>query len=108
MLTDLKIGAAFPTDHPLHAAPPAIFLIARRGRKVLREADVILSLDWVDLAGTLKQAWAAETIGAQVIQVSLDQVRTAAGAWTTRACRRSTSYLFCEPEAAVAAALLDA
>src|SRR6266700_3871068 len=26
VLTDIKLGAAFPTDHPLHAAPPATFL----------------------------------------------------------------------------------
>src|SRR5437870_11016004 len=26
VLTDLKAGASFPTDHPLHAAPPATFL----------------------------------------------------------------------------------
>ena len=39
VLTDLKVGAAFPTDHPLHAAPPSIFLdpaaaktLARSGR----------------------------------------------------------------------------
>ena len=55
VLTDLKVGAAFPTDHVLHAAPPGIFL-APEAAGVVREADVILSLDWVDLAGTLKQA----------------------------------------------------
>src|SRR5262249_7074296 len=26
VLTDLKVGAAFPTDHPLHGGPPGIFL----------------------------------------------------------------------------------
>ena len=25
VLTDLKIGAAFPTDHPLHAGAPGVF-----------------------------------------------------------------------------------
>ena len=51
--TNLKIGAAFPTDHPLHLGSPATFatddLIA-----AVKEADVILSLDWVDLGGTFK------------------------------------------------------
>jgi hypothetical protein len=36
---------------------------------VLREADVILSLDWLDVAGTLKLAG---DVKAQVIQASLD------------------------------------
>ena len=58
VLTDLKVGAAFPTDHPLHVAPPGIFL-APQAAAALKDADVVLSLDWVDLAGTLKQAWGA-------------------------------------------------
>jgi thiamine pyrophosphate-dependent acetolactate synthase large subunit-like protein len=68
--TNLKVGAAFPTDHPLHVSPPAAFvndeLIA-----AIKAADVIMSLDWVDLAGTFKSAggWP----NAKVIQVSLDQ-----------------------------------
>jgi thiamine pyrophosphate-dependent acetolactate synthase large subunit-like protein len=68
--TNLKVGAAFPTDHPLHVGAPATFatddLLA-----ALREADVILSLDWVDLGGTFKAMGGAPT--ATVIQVSLDQ-----------------------------------
>src|SRR6516164_1013552 len=68
--TNLKVGAAFPTDHPLHVSPPAAFvndeLVA-----AIKEADVIMSLDWVDLAGTFRSAggWPS----AKVIQVSLDQ-----------------------------------
>src|SRR5882672_47928 len=56
VITDLKLAAAFPTDHPLHAAPPGAFL-APEAVAVLRDADLVLALDWVDLAGTLKQAW---------------------------------------------------
>jgi thiamine pyrophosphate-dependent acetolactate synthase large subunit-like protein len=68
--TNLKVGAAFPTDHALHVGAPATFatdeLIA-----VMREADVILSLDWVDLGGTFKAMGGAPS--GKVIQVSLDQ-----------------------------------
>ena len=70
-LTSLKTAAAFPTDHPLHAAPPSTFLNPA-GAEVLREADVVLSLDWLDLAGTLKSACGAGEIAAKVIQVSVD------------------------------------
>ncbi|MFD2180683.1 thiamine pyrophosphate-binding protein [Rhodoplanes azumiensis] len=67
--TNLKTGTAFPTDHPLHPWPISTFpgegLIA-----AMREADVILSLDWIDLAGTLSVL--KTTPAATVIQVSLD------------------------------------
>ena len=70
VVTDLKIGAAFPTDHALHAGSPGVF-VTGESAKAVAAADVILSLDWVDLAGTLKACGAAKT--AKVIQVSLDQ-----------------------------------
>ena len=53
VITDLKIGAAFPTDHPLHLGAPGADADAE-GLAALAEADVILSLDWVDLGGTLE------------------------------------------------------
>ncbi|MFZ0458127.1 MAG: thiamine pyrophosphate-binding protein [Rhodoplanes sp.] len=71
VLTDLKIGAAFPTDHPLHAGAPAIFL-APEAAESLRAADVILSLDWVDLGGTLKAAFGNAAPDATIIHASLD------------------------------------
>jgi len=70
VVTDLKVGAAFPTDHPLHADAPALLLPAGAG-KTIAAADVILSLDWVDLAGTLRTACGGEPAG-KVIHVSLD------------------------------------
>jgi thiamine pyrophosphate-dependent acetolactate synthase large subunit-like protein len=72
VLTDLKIGAAFPTDHPLHAAGPGFFM-APDAVAVLKAADVVLSLDWLDLAGALKQTWGDISPPCQVIQVSVDQ-----------------------------------
>jgi thiamine pyrophosphate-dependent acetolactate synthase large subunit-like protein len=72
VVTDLKVGAAFPTDHPLHVDAPGVFL--RPGvATAIAGADVILSLDYVDLAGTLKAACGGEP-AAKIIQVSLDHV----------------------------------
>lgn len=68
VLTDIRIGASFPTDHPQHRGKPAFFIDDDAG-EVLRQADVILSLDWLDPAGTLKLAGGVE---AKVIQASLD------------------------------------
>ena len=72
VVTDLKVGAAFPTDHPLHVDAPGIWLRPDVA-KAIAAADVILSLDWVDLAGTLKLACGGEP-SARIIQVSLDHL----------------------------------
>ena len=62
-----------------------------RTAKLLRDADVVLSLDWVDTAGTLKQAWGDAPIGAKVIRVSLRCARPSRlehGLPGPAACRR--------------------
>jgi len=71
VLTDLKVGASFPTKHPLHAAPP-VELLSGKGTDLIRNADVILSLDWLDLAGTLTKSWDNEPVTASVIHCSVD------------------------------------
>jgi thiamine pyrophosphate-dependent acetolactate synthase large subunit-like protein len=68
VLTDLKVAAGFPSSHPLNTAIPGTFL-TKSGRDLLAGADVVLSLDWVDLAGTLRTAGASR---AQVISCTLD------------------------------------
>ena len=55
VLSDLKNGAVFPTSHPLHPNPPGIFLPAASA-ELIGAADLILSLDWTDLAGTISAA----------------------------------------------------
>jgi thiamine pyrophosphate-dependent acetolactate synthase large subunit-like protein len=72
VLTDLKTGASFPTSHPLLTFPPGLFVTAEAGQSI-EEADVILSLDWVDLGGSLRQASGGRWPTAAVIQCSLDQ-----------------------------------
>jgi thiamine pyrophosphate-dependent acetolactate synthase large subunit-like protein len=63
VVTDLKLSASFPTDHPLYAG-------ATRGvAPDSFDADVLLSLDWIDLGGSLKGSAAAF----KIINVSLDQ-----------------------------------
>ena len=71
VITDLKVGASFPTDHHRHVGAPSVLVPDAAGLAALGAADVILSLDWVDLAGTLKAA-KAPSPGAKVVQVSID------------------------------------
>lgn len=72
VLTDLKTGARFPTAHRLHPHAPGIF-VSGDATALIREADVILSLDWVDLAGTLRVACEGRWPDATIIQCSVDQ-----------------------------------
>jgi len=106
VLTDIKVGAAFPTDHPLHAAPPATFL-SPDAAKLLRDADVVLSLDWVDLAGALKAAWGADPVGAKVIQISPDAHVHRGWSMDYQGLPAVDVYMMCEPDAVVPL-LLDA
>jgi thiamine pyrophosphate-dependent acetolactate synthase large subunit-like protein len=79
VMSDLKSGAMFPTDHPAHAVPP-FNALPKAARAILCEADVILALDWIDLGGALKQAASVGKVGAKIISASLDQMlHTGAG-----------------------------
>ena len=71
-LTDIKTGASFPTQHPLHPFPPSLY-VSGAATQVVRDADVILSLDWIDLGGTLLQACGGEQPRGKVIHCSVDQ-----------------------------------
>jgi thiamine pyrophosphate-dependent acetolactate synthase large subunit-like protein len=73
VMTDLRTAAVFPTDHPAHVAAP----MANAGaadRALLAEADVILSLEWCDLGGTVFPPTGASIPSAKIIAVSLDQM----------------------------------
>ena len=72
VLTDLKTAAPFPTDHPLHTG--IVKYLTDESKAIFVESDVILSLDWVDLAGTLQQVWKDEPPPARIIQVSADML----------------------------------
>src|SRR5258706_4760476 len=71
VMTDLKSGAMFPTDHPVHIVPP-FNQLGLRARETLVEADAILSLDWIDLGGALKQAASVKNVLAKIVSASLD------------------------------------
>jgi thiamine pyrophosphate-dependent acetolactate synthase large subunit-like protein len=99
VFTDIKTPAAFPTDHPLHAAPPATFP-DDASKRTLREADVVLVLDWVDPAGMLKAAW-GDAIGCKVIRVSVDAHSHRGWSMDYQGLPPSDVYMMCEPDVAV-------
>ena len=104
VVTDLKLGAAFPTDHRLHVAAPATFALPETARAIA-EADVILSLDWVDLAGTLRAACGGAVPAAKVIQVSLDHTLHNGWSMDHQGLPPVDLFLAAAPDVAVAAML---
>jgi len=73
VLTDMKTAAAFPTDHPLHPFEPR-FRPSPATSAAMKEADVVLSLDWMDLKGHFAQTLGKNAkVGAKVIHCSLDE-----------------------------------
>jgi thiamine pyrophosphate-dependent acetolactate synthase large subunit-like protein len=101
VMTDRKAGAAFPSDHPLHASGPATNLNAA-GNQAVAEADAILSLDWIDLAGTLRTACGGKAPQGKVIQVSLDQYVHNGWSMDYQGLPPADVYLLADPDKAVA------
>ena len=91
VMTDRKTGATFPTDHPLHGSGPELIV----------NSDVILSLDWVDLAGTLQTAHGGKPVTAKIIQVSIDQYVHNGWSMDYQGLPPADLYLLAEPDAAV-------
>jgi len=108
VLTDAKAGAGFPSRHRLHG-PPAGNNPSEAACALIREADVILSLDWVDLAGAFKAACGAEpvqiAIGGKVISASLDHLVHNGWSMDYQGLPPTDIHLAVEPDIAVAALL---
>ncbi|MFH1604223.1 MAG: thiamine pyrophosphate-dependent enzyme [Pseudomonadota bacterium] len=100
VVTDLKMPAAFPTDHPLHPVAPGVFFSPETSQ-LLREADVVLALDWYDVAGALKQACGAEPVTAKIINVSPDQHVHRGWSMVYQALPPVDVYMLCETDPVV-------
>ena len=101
VLTDLKLAACFPSAHRLHAADAGMFP-GKGAVTALQQADVVLSLDWNDLSGTLTAAGARDKV---VIQASLDQLLHNGWSMDHQGLPPADHSLLCAPEAAVTALL---
>ncbi len=73
VLTDLKLASGFPTEHPLHPMEPR-FRPAPATAQMVKDADVILALDWVDLKGYFELTLGkGEEVNAKVINCTIDE-----------------------------------
>jgi thiamine pyrophosphate-dependent acetolactate synthase large subunit-like protein len=103
VVTDLKVAASFPTYHYLHAGAPGGTVLATEAADAIRNADVILSLDWLDVAGTFK---AVGNVTAKVVQVSVDHRLHNGWSMDYQGLPPVDVFIDCEPDVAVPA-LLD-
>ncbi|MDB5507565.1 MAG: Acetolactate synthase [Hyphomicrobiales bacterium] len=80
ILSSMNNAPAFPTEHPLHVLPPAGDKATEAEGRALAEADLILSLDWLDLAGFIRartgHSQTQKPIEAKIIHCSLDGMLT--------------------------------
>jgi len=98
VVTDLKVPAAFPTHHALHAGAPGGTVLAPEAVEAIRNADVILSLDWLDVAGTFKNVG---NVAGKVVQVSLDHYLHNGSNMDYQGLPPVDVFLASEPDAAV-------
>ena len=105
VVTDLKVGASFPTDHALHAGAPGGTVLSPEATEAIRAADVILSLDWVDIAGTIKNV--GGNVTAKLLQVSVDHRLHNGWSMDYQGLPPVDVFIACEPDVAVPA-LIDA
>lgn len=102
VVTDLKAGSMFPTRHPAHVPGPGFF-IGASARAALSEADAVLALNWIDVAGTLAQAGTAPSV--QVVSATLEPLLANGWSKDHQARSKPDVWLPAEPDAAVAALL---
>lgn len=105
VLSSSNDPSAFPTTHPLHLAAPCLRPSAN-ATALIKQADLIISLDWLDLAGVLRlslgpaqsQAPAEKTI----LHCSVDSIRTNGWSMDHQALAAVDIPIFAEPDRLVA------
>lgn len=71
VITDFKTAASFPTGHPA-AVGKAGYFLDPEAKDALSKADVIINLDWIDFAGTLRSVFGDSPVPAKIISASID------------------------------------
>jgi thiamine pyrophosphate-dependent acetolactate synthase large subunit-like protein len=67
VVTDRRLATSFPNDHPLYAGT------LPKATAELFHADAVLSLDALDLGGTIVQTWGTDATPAKIISCSQDR-----------------------------------
>jgi len=100
VITDLRTGSTFPSDHDLHC-PPDNLMPSEKSSDAIRAADLVMSFDWIDLGGMLRNTFAAPIAQCPTFHFSLDQ--NLINGWSKDHCEpaRNTTTLLVDPNTAV-------
>src|SRR5919106_1235041 len=105
VLTSSNDPSAFPTTHPLHFAAPCL-RPSKDATALIKKADLILSLDWLDLAGvfrlSLGTAQTQVPADKTIIHCSVDSIRTNGWSMDHQALPAVDIPIFAEPDQFVA------
>jgi thiamine pyrophosphate-dependent acetolactate synthase large subunit-like protein len=101
VITDLRVGATFPTAHPLHVGPPGLSL-SSPAREALRVADLVVALGAVDLAGALRQSGEPATPDRAVVAVTVDPYVHNGWSKDHQGLAHEATFLLGDPDKAVA------
>ena len=101
VITNQRTAAAFPTHHPLH--PNHLnYRTTADDEALIRDADVILNLDWLDFGGTLQTAG---DVQAKIISVSMDDLNSNGWSFDYHKLPPVDLPILATPDSFVAAAL---
>ena len=105
VLTSSNDPAAFPTTHPLHFAAPCL-RPSKAAAALIEKADLIISLDWLDLAGVLRlslgTAQTQNPADKTIIHCSVDSIRTNGWSMDHQALAAVDVPIFADPDQFVA------
>jgi benzoylformate decarboxylase len=108
VLTSSNDPASFPTTHPLHLAAPCL-RPSKAATALIEKADVIISMDWLDLAGVFRLALGTaqtqQPVDKTVIHCSLDSLRTNGWSMDHQALAAVDIPILAEPDRFIALAL---
>jgi len=100
---DMRVPSSFPTDHPLSTGTSSLLAPSEAAKAALRDADAILSLDYLDLAGVLKLAGVTEA--PTIVSAALDRYAHNAASRDHQAVCNIDLDLAVDPDRFVAQAL---
>jgi len=113
VLTSSNDAASFPTTHPLHLAAPCL-RPSKAATALIEKADLIISMDWLDLAGVLRLALGSaqtqEPADKTIIHCSMDSYRINGWSMDHQGLAAADIPIYAEPDQFIAQMLdeLDA
>ncbi len=110
VLTSSNDAASFPTTHPLHLAAPCL-RPNKAAAALIKKADLIISLDWLDLAGVFRLALGTaqtqEPADKTIIHCSVDSYRTNGWSMDHQALPAVDIPIHAEPDSFIAQLLYE-